>query len=439
MRALLLPGLAIGAVVCACDSADLKIARPADSGPSLRDDTGAPPDTDADGDGSPASRDCDDSDPAVFPGAEERCNGEDDDCDGAIDEDVLTSWHVDDDGDGHGDPDQTVLGCDPPSGTVASGGDCDDRDPAVNPEASESCNGIDDDCDGEVDEEGALTVYADGDGDGWGDDDTAATGCPEAGWVEQAGDCDDSDPAVNPGMPLDQCDGRDTDCDGDIDEDSKAGWSLLTIDTAAGAVLEIDPATAATSTVSSVSTDRRINSMDVSENGVSIVHIHNDTPRISAFDACTGSSTIIGAHGVASVGGIGFGPGGRLFGIGSADELVEFDLGTGVATVVGPLGIDIGNSGLAWDCSTQTMFGADGRDNRIFQIDLSTGAATNVQTTTVPFGSVGLEYDRVTGLLFASTGSALYTVDPSTGASTLVGAVAGAANVDDLAWHPPCP
>ena len=139
---------------------------------------------DADGDGvSPADGDCDDTDPMVFPGAPFFCDGiEDTDCDGLADED-----EVDRDGDGY-DLCGTATGvpdCDDGDPTVHPGapwicdgvwdndcdfefddnerdvdgdwvtecaGDCDDRNPAVNPYAGEHRNGIDDDCDGEVDE-----------------------------------------------------------------------------------------------------------------------------------------------------------------------------------------------------------------------------------------------------------------------------------------------
>ena len=84
------------------------------------------------------------------------------------------------------------------------------------------------------------------------------------------------------------------------------------------------------------------------------------------------------------------------------------------------------------------MYGADGTGDRVFEVDLVTGAATNIRSTSVPFQSVGLEFDRVTGLLLASTKSALYTIDPTTGASTYVGPLGGS-NIDDLAWHPSCP
>ena len=159
---------------------------------------------DADGDGYPATAhggsDCDDGDVTVHPGAEEVCNGVDDDCDGAIDEDALDAdtWHVDLDGDGAGDPASTLLACDQPAGAVADGTDCDDGDPAVHPGAEEACDGVDTDCDGALDED-----EADLDGDGF-------DVCADL-------DCDDGDPDAWPEAPEDCADGSDQDCDGLVD------------------------------------------------------------------------------------------------------------------------------------------------------------------------------------------------------------------------------
>jgi len=194
------------------------------------DDTGElPQDVDADGDGYLESEDCDDEDPAVFPGAVERCNGVDDDCDGYIDDedpslDDGDEWAPDGDGDGFGDLDDSTWAafCDEPGeGWSADATDCDDADPAIHPGADEYCNGIDDDCDDEIDEDGALDSawYFDGDGDGYGDEDLVLTQCEQpSGYVLDGGDCDDGDDAVHPDAD-ERCNGYDDDCDGEVDED----------------------------------------------------------------------------------------------------------------------------------------------------------------------------------------------------------------------------
>lgn len=425
-----------------CSSEDTKSSSGGELPVASTDDsaspTTGPTDDDLDGDGHPASTDCNDADASVNPDAVEVCNEIDDNCDGAIDEGVKETFYRDDDGDSYGNPDAPVQACTAPDGAVSDPTDCDDEDDAVHPGAIDICNRIDDDCDGTVDEDGNETIYADADGDGWGDDGIRSTGCPYDGWALESGDCDDTDPTANPGVGVDFCDGVNNDCDDEIDEDSKAGWSMMSVNTADGNVYEIDTTNASLSSLTSVSTDIRINSMDVSENGQAYVHISSEK-QIGLFDACTGTATPLGDHGAGGLGGISFGPGGRLFGLGGGeDTLWEFDLSTGVATAIGPLGIDVGSSGMAWDCSTQTMYGADTNQKIVFEVDLTTGEARNIQTTGVPFSSVGLEFDRETGLLYASSGTALYTVDPTNGDTTELGSF-GVTNMDDLAWHPTCP
>lgn len=429
-------GLTGGLFAASCGGGPLKAPERSleDSGAPAADS--AQP-VDADGDGFVAAEDCDDRNPEVFPGADEVCNERDDDCDGETDEGLAVVFYRDADSDGFGDADAPVEDCAQPAGTAPEAGDCDDRNPDVFPGADEVCNEADDDCDGEIDEDVADTVYADADGDGWGDADLTASGCPRSGWVADPGDCDDSDPSANPGQLWDGCDGVDSDCDGDVDEDSKAGWELVTVDTNNGVTLAIDPATAALTSFAPVSTAENINTMDVNENGMAVVHV-NTLEELALFDACTGAWTSIGAHGIGGIGGIAFGPSGRLFGIGGGDTLYEFDLTTAAATEIGPLGIDINTSGLAWDCTTQTLYGADGGQDVVFEVDVNTGAATNIRRTSVPFNAVGLEFDRVSGDLLASTADRLYTIDPTTGSSTYIGYFPGN-HADDLAWHPTCP
>jgi len=225
--------------------------------------------------------DCDDTNPAIAPGAEERCDGIDRNCDddpyrGAVDADVDT-W-PDSDGDGWGDAQAPATkACVAAEGWVTLGGDCDDDDPDVspgadeipydgidqdcdpanefdldldgfdvdvdcddtnadvypsdgsNPGAPEICDGLDNDCDGLIDDEeddddqapfGQLTWYVDADGDGFGGP-TTSRWCPEVdpgpGFTLSADDCNDGNEAVFPGA-VEMCNGLDDDCNGSTDE-----------------------------------------------------------------------------------------------------------------------------------------------------------------------------------------------------------------------------
>ena len=110
-----------------------------------------PEDIDADGDGFFSTDDCDDIDSNIFPGADEYCNGLDDDCDGEIDEigavDAQT-WYADFDGDGHGNSAMTIMACETTLPYVQNSNDCNDNDPSIYTDAKEICgNGIDENCD----------------------------------------------------------------------------------------------------------------------------------------------------------------------------------------------------------------------------------------------------------------------------------------------------
>ncbi len=168
------------------------------------------------------SSDCDDAAIDVNPGADELCNGIDDNCDGAVDEDTAldaTTWYADADGDGYGGTSYLEVSCTQPAGYVATGDDCDDLEVEVNPGAAEVCNGIDDDCDGIVDDGAAGTLwYADADGDGYGDPDASVTDCSApAGYLADDTDCDDTDATINPGAVEVPGDAIDEDCDGTAD------------------------------------------------------------------------------------------------------------------------------------------------------------------------------------------------------------------------------
>lgn len=177
---------------------------------------------DADGDGYPVDVDCRDDDGAIHPGADELCDGLDNDCDGMSDEDVGFRYYGDADGDGFGDPDIFDDLCEAQGG-VPNGDDCDDTDRNVNPNADELCDGFDNDCDGLVDDldddrRDPPTWYLDADGDGYGGSRLSIASCTApVAFVDGASDCDDLDPLVSPGA-TEVADGVDNDCDLEVDE-----------------------------------------------------------------------------------------------------------------------------------------------------------------------------------------------------------------------------
>ncbi len=275
---------------------------------------------DADGDGySEDDGDCDDGNPAIHPGADERCDYFDNNCDGEINESTAidaVTYYVDGDGDGYGIADATATACSPPDGYTDNAEDCDDTDAAFNPGAEEidctdpndydcdgvtlwsdgdldgvpgcvdcddgnntiypdykglgmvgkdttgiitveaapeRCDGADNDCDctedsnddGEVCGEGddgvdeteegapnpdATRFYLDADEDGYGDDDDTADVCTQPeGYAIVGGDCDDDDATIHPGT-YEICDDFDTDenCDGLVEDQDPAASGIST-------------------------------------------------------------------------------------------------------------------------------------------------------------------------------------------------------------------
>jgi len=202
---------------------------------------------DSDGDGYLSDDDCNDNDPAINPGAAESCNGLDDNCDGSIDEGLtVVTYYQDVDGDGYGNPISSLVDCKVPFGFVSNSDDCDDNNPNINPgvidipdngidedcngvdamlvdndgdgffsdidcddnnpdinpAAIETCNGIDENCNGSIDE--GLTVlryYEDQDGDGYGIAGVSLVDCRQpVGYAELSGDCDDNNSSIHPGQ-----------------------------------------------------------------------------------------------------------------------------------------------------------------------------------------------------------------------------------------------
>ena len=202
----------------------------------------------------------------------ELCDGLDNDCDGEVDEGVLASWYADADEDGFGDPEVSQQSCAAPVGYVANDEDCDDDADAVNPDATETCDEVDNDCDGDVDtgvcaglnccwndtcvgvcataqtgadglcarpaaagaevcdsldndcdgsiDEGVQSLfYRDADNDGYGGGTELVACAGPSGWVDNGDDCDDGARTTYPGAP-ELCNGQDDDCDELADEGS---------------------------------------------------------------------------------------------------------------------------------------------------------------------------------------------------------------------------
>ena len=136
--------------------------------------------------------DCDDRDSTVNPDALEMCDYIDNNCDGTVDEETaenVQTWYADNDNDGFGDATATWIECFAPVGYVADSNDCDDTVSHVNPNAQEVCDGLDNDCDGNL-----PSNEVDNDGDGY----VECSPSEGPGWqgavIVDGDDCNDADP-----------------------------------------------------------------------------------------------------------------------------------------------------------------------------------------------------------------------------------------------------
>ena len=174
--------------------------------------------------------DCNDVHEEIYPQATEICDGLDNNCDALIDdEDILldinsaTVWFVDGDMDGYGS-DDSVQTCTMPSGYVENQEDCNDSNENIHPQATEICDGLDNNCDALIDDEDTLldinsatTWFADIDRDGQGNTFDSVSSClqPNA-YVDNDQDCDDTQDLIFFGNAIMELD---LGCYQDLDED----------------------------------------------------------------------------------------------------------------------------------------------------------------------------------------------------------------------------
>lgn len=283
------------------------------------------------------------------------------------------TWYADADGDGYGTDASATVACVAPDGSTDTGGDPDDGDPTVYPGATDTCDGLDNDSDGDTDEdalEGASLL-------------------------------------------------------------ARVGSALVRFDASDGASDEISALSASSVDVTG------INALTSDLLTGQTYALERISDQLVTVDVCSGEVEPVGALGYTNTCGLSFGPDGDLYGIDSGtDQLLRVDPATGAAEWVGDLGFNLKNCGLAYDCGTDTLYGLHidpNNESWIFTIDASSGLASAVVTLdpTVYWSQAGLEVDVAGGTYYVTMLTGLYAVDALTGDATQLAATSA---VDNLSW-----
>ena len=141
-----------------------------------------------------------------------------------------STYYRDADVDTYGDPAVSTEACSQPTGYVLDNTDCNDNNAAFKPGATEVCNGIDDNCNGQIDEGLLITYYRDADSDGYGDPLVTTQACSApSGYVTDNTDCDDTNNQIHPGT-TEICNDVDDNCNNAIDEENAPGCIAYYLD-----------------------------------------------------------------------------------------------------------------------------------------------------------------------------------------------------------------
>ncbi len=185
---------------------------------------------DNDNDGFYSYEDCDDNNPNIYPNAPELCDAFDNDCNGLLNDGITTyTYYEDNDADGFGNQNIFIDTCGTiaPKGYVSNSGDCNDNNPNINPSAIEICDGLDNNCNGLINDGLSINTYfIDNDNDGFGNANIPIDTClavAPLNYVNNNLDCNDNDPNINPDA-MEICDGLDNNCNGLIND----GLSITT-------------------------------------------------------------------------------------------------------------------------------------------------------------------------------------------------------------------
>ncbi|MCA9695838.1 MAG: hypothetical protein KC636_40045, partial [Myxococcales bacterium] len=229
--------------------------------------------------------------------------------------------------------------------------------------------------------------------------------------------------------------------DGDGDGDGDQGLWILTVDdqTNPNRIVRIDVMTGAGAEVCKLNNNDGYNTSTFNRDGY--LFAHNFTKaQIELIDPCTCQITVIGPTGVGNLPGITADQEIGLYGIEvNADNFVSVDTESGMATIIGAMGVNFGTGGLTWSDTIKQPYAINGSNDVLYVLDTITGAASSVANLNYNFGTVGIELHPKNGVIYAcSNADMLFAIDPGTGDVTGIGPIGLTGACDNLAapWKP---